>query len=114
MYTGPRRRSDNLTRKLHKQAGCWLRELREERGLSQRELAQKVGAEYYTLISQLAHGYGRIPPNRCLAWTNALAVEPQVFVRRLMMRRDLIRTGSWSGFREFADNSLLIAAMTWS
>src|SRR5215216_4676614 len=84
MYTGPRRRSDNLTRKLRKQAGCWLRELREERGLSQRELAQKVGAEYYTLISQLEQGYGRIPPNRCLAWASALAVEPQVFVRRLM------------------------------
>jgi len=88
MCTSPRRRSHNLTRKLRKQAGCWLRELREKRGLSQRELAQKVGAEYYTLISQLEHGYGRIPPNRYLAWANALAVEPQVFVRRLMTYYD--------------------------
>src|SRR5215470_9460298 len=84
MYASPRRRSYNLTRKLRKQAGCWLRELRENRGLSQRELAQKVGVEYYTLISQFEHGYGRIPPNRYLAWANALAVEPQAFVRELM------------------------------
>jgi DNA-binding XRE family transcriptional regulator len=84
MYASPQRRSHNLTRKLRKQAGYWLRELRENRGLSQRELAQKVGVEYYTLISQLEHGYGRIPPNRYLAWANALAVEPQVFVRGLM------------------------------
>src|SRR5215831_4201783 len=88
MYASPRRRSHNLTRKLRKQAGCWLRELRENRGLSQRELAQKVGAEYYTLISQLEHGYGRIPPSRYLAWANALAVEPHVFVRRLMTYYD--------------------------
>ena len=54
--------------------------------MSQRELAQKVGAEHYTLISQLEHGYGRIPPNRYLA--NALAVEPQVFVRGLMTYYD--------------------------
>jgi transcriptional regulator with XRE-family HTH domain len=88
MHISPRRRSDNLMRTLRKQAGCWLRELREKRGLSQRELAQKVGAEYYTLISQLEHGYGRIPPNRYLAWASALAVEPQVFVRRLMTYYD--------------------------
>ena len=87
VYASPQR-SHNLTRKLRKLAGCWLRELRENRGLSQRELAQKVGAEYYTLISQLEHGYGRIPPNRYLAWADALAVEPQVFIRGLMICYD--------------------------
>ena len=40
-YISPRRRSDNLTRTSRKQAGCWLRELREKRGLSPRELAQQ-------------------------------------------------------------------------
>ena len=66
-----------------KQAGRWLRELRENCGLSQRQLATKVGAEYYTIISQLEAGRGRIPPDRYLVWASALNVEPQEFVRIL-------------------------------
>ena len=42
MYTNCQQRSVNLARNLRNQAGRWLRELREKRGLSQRELAQKV------------------------------------------------------------------------
>jgi len=88
MYTHPRPRSSQLTQNLRKQAGRWLRELREKRGLSQRELARKVGAEYYTLISQLENGKGRVPPDRYLVWAKALGVEPPAFVRRLMLYYD--------------------------
>jgi len=62
--------------------------LREKRGLSQRELAQKVGAKYYTFISQLEHGRGRIPPDRYHVWADALGVEPCAFVRGLMAYYD--------------------------
>jgi transcriptional regulator with XRE-family HTH domain len=58
--------------------------LREKRGLSQRQLARKVGAEYYTFISQLEHGRGRIPPDRVLVWAKALRVEPQKLVQGLV------------------------------
>jgi len=67
---------------LRKEAGRWLRELREKRGLSQRELAERVGAEVYTLISQLEHGRGHIPPDRYLVWAEALEIEPGELVRR--------------------------------
>jgi transcriptional regulator with XRE-family HTH domain len=67
---------------LRKEAGRWLRELREKRGLSQRELAEKVGAEVYTLISQLEHGRGRIPPDRYLVWAEVLGIEPSELARR--------------------------------
>jgi len=67
---------------LRKETGRWLRELREKRGLSQRELADKVGAEVYTLISQLEHGRGRIPPDRYLVWAQALEIEPGELARR--------------------------------
>jgi DNA-binding XRE family transcriptional regulator len=73
---------------LRKQAGRWLHELRENCGLSQSELAAKVGAEYYTFISQLETGRGRIPPDRYLVWASALNVEPQEFVRTLMSYYD--------------------------
>jgi len=88
MYSHPQRRGAKLTQKLRVQAGSWLRELREKRGLSQREMAQKVGAEYYTFISQLENGRGRIPPDRYLVWAAALGVEPRDFVRELMSYYD--------------------------
>src|SRR5215510_2994564 len=81
-------RSTKFTRQLRNQAGAWLWELREKRGLSQRELAERVGAEYYTFISQLEAGRGRIPPDRYLVWANALGVEPREFVRILMSYYD--------------------------
>jgi transcriptional regulator with XRE-family HTH domain len=88
MYSNPQRRSDKLTQKLRTEAGLWLRDLREKRGLTQREMAQRVGAEYYTFISQLENGRGRIPPDRYLVWAEALGVEPREFVLGLMSYYD--------------------------
>src|SRR4051794_13887056 len=88
MYSNPQRRSDKETQKLRSEAGLWLRELREKRGLTQREMAQRVGAEYYTFISQLENGRGRIPPDRYLVWAEALGVQPRAFVRGLMAYYD--------------------------
>ena len=85
MYN-PERRATKLARN---QSGAWLRELREKRGLSQRELARHVGVECcYTVISQLESGWGRIPPDRYQLWADALGVEPRVFVRTLMSYYD--------------------------
>jgi transcriptional regulator with XRE-family HTH domain len=75
------------TRRTHEpwaRAGSWLRELRERRGLTQRELARIVGVEYYTIIAQLESGRGRVPADRYLAWAAALQVEPREFARKLM------------------------------
>jgi DNA-binding XRE family transcriptional regulator len=69
-------------------AGEWLRKLREERGLSQRDLARLVGADYYTLVSQLESGRGRVPPERYSVWAQALEVEAKVFVKTLMQYYD--------------------------
>jgi transcriptional regulator with XRE-family HTH domain len=90
MYAQLQRRSAEPTQELRRKAGQWLRELRERRGLSQRELAKMVNAEYYTLISQVEHGRGRIPPDGYLLWAAALGVEPGAFVRRLMSYYDTV------------------------
>ena len=42
-----------LTQQRRKESGLWLRELREKRRMSQRELADRVGVQVYTVISQL-------------------------------------------------------------
>ena len=88
MYSNPQRRSDKLTQRLRTEAGRWLRELREKRGLTQREVAQRVGAEYYTFVSQLENGRGRIPPDGYLLWAEALGVQPREFVQGLMYYYD--------------------------
>ena len=75
---------------LRKEAGRWLRGLRESKGLSQRDLAQMTGTEYYTFVSQLETGRGRIPPENYLEWAAALGVEPKVFVKTLMKYYDPI------------------------
>ena len=93
MYIHTQRRSAKLTRMLRTRGGRWLRGLREKRGLSQRELARKAGADYHTFISQIESGQCRIPPDRYLLWANALGVEPREFVMGLMSYYDPVTYG---------------------
>ena len=64
--------------------GLWLKELRETRKLSQRELADKLSLDYYTFISQLENGRGRIPVHRYGEWAEALGEDKRSFVRKLL------------------------------
>ncbi len=88
MYGNPQRRDDPKTLELRRLAGRWLKSQREAAGLSQRQLALKVGSEYYTFISQLELGRGRIPPDKYVAWATALNCEPRSFVKRIMSYYD--------------------------
>jgi hypothetical protein len=90
MYNSPQKRSDPDVQELRRAGGVWLRELREKCGLSQRQLAGLVGAEYYTFISQLETGRGRVPPDRYRVWAEALQVEADYFVKRLLSYYDPI------------------------
>lgn len=69
---------------LRQMAGRWLKQLREEAGLSQRDLSNIMGFEYYTFVSQIESGRGRIPPDRYEAYAKALNVRPDRFVRELL------------------------------
>ena len=84
MYGNPQKRSASEVQELRREAGRWLKQLREAAGLSQRDLAARVGADYYTFISQLETGRGRIPPDRYEAWAEALEVEPRAFVTEIL------------------------------
>ncbi|RXV59034.1 XRE family transcriptional regulator [Roseovarius sp. A46] len=72
------------TREHRTTLGLWLRSLREERGLSQRELADILELDYYTFISQLENGRGKIPAHRYVEWAQALGQNPRTFVKRLL------------------------------
>ncbi|AVT82962.1 helix-turn-helix domain-containing protein [Rhodopseudomonas palustris] len=69
---------------LRREAGRWLKDLRLKKGLSQRELAELTGTEYYTFVSQLETGRGRIPSDQYVLWAEALGVDPKEFAKTMM------------------------------
>jgi transcriptional regulator with XRE-family HTH domain len=90
MYGNPQKRSAADVQDLRREGGRWLKDLREQAGLSQRQLAVKVGTEHYTFISQLETGRGRIPPDRYVDWAAALGVPAKPFVQQLLRYYDPI------------------------
>jgi transcriptional regulator with XRE-family HTH domain len=88
MYSNPQKLADEDVAELRREAGQWLKRLREAKGVSQRDLAETVGIEYYTFISQVESGRGRIPPDRFRDWASALGVPPREFVTKLMRYYD--------------------------
>ena len=79
---------NNSPAELRKKAGSWLRSVRCELGLSQRELAHRVNMEYYTFISQIEAGRGRVPADRLRDWSEALEIDPREFAINLMKYYD--------------------------
>jgi transcriptional regulator with XRE-family HTH domain len=65
-------------------AGEWLKKLREKAGLTQIELADRLGFKYYAFVSQVERGYGRVPMDKIGAWARAVGSEPQPFAQRLI------------------------------
>jgi len=61
-----------------------LRYAIDELGHTQAELAEKVGLRYYTFVSQVESGLGRLPIETQGAWAAALGLEPGDFARTLL------------------------------
>lgn len=93
MYAHPQHNAGDSVKALRREAGGWLRERRESLGLSQRDLATLVGVDYYTFISQIEAGRGRIPPDRYESWAEALGIETSLFVRTMMRFYDPVTYG---------------------
>lgn len=75
-------------KELRRRAGAWLKEHRSRAGLSQVQLAERLGLKYYTFVSQVENGFGRVPTESMEAWARALGIEPAVFARRLLAYYD--------------------------
>jgi transcriptional regulator with XRE-family HTH domain len=84
MHGNPQRAVTFRAHELRREGGKWLKEKREQANLSQRQLAAKVGAEYYTLISQLETGRGRVASDQYLVWSEVLGVPREEFVRAML------------------------------
>ena len=77
-------KAEPRSKQLRKQAGTWLKELRGQAGLSQIQLADVLGFKYYTFISQVENGFGRVPVESMEAWAKALGADPTDFAKRLL------------------------------
>jgi len=77
-------KADEKRHDLRLQAGAWLKAAREQAGLSQRELAANMGALYYTFISQIESGKGRLPADRYEIYAEALGVDKRDFAIRML------------------------------
>lgn len=75
---------------LRREAGQWLKERRESAGLSQRDLSAKIGFEYYTFISQIEAGRGRVPAERYEAYAQALGINPREFTKTMLRYNDTV------------------------
>lgn len=106
-------REVNDLAELRKQAGLWLREKREAAGLSQRELAAAVGFEYYTFISQIEAGRGKVPAERYAAYAKAVAVGARDFAMTMLRFNDPYTYGLiFGGEHAVAANSDIVALET--
>ena len=57
-------------------------------GLTQQELAERVGLDTYTIVSQLESGIGRIEPYQYEQWAQALELPILKLVARVLEHTD--------------------------
>jgi transcriptional regulator with XRE-family HTH domain len=72
------------TKVLRQEAGRWLKAARERAGLTQAQLSDEVGLRYYTFVSQVESGVGRLPIETQAAWAKALHLDEAEFARTLL------------------------------
>lgn len=73
---------------LRKEAGAYMKTLRTDAGITQRELAEKLGLLNYTLISQFEAGKARLPPDKMAAFAQTLGIDRFKLAQRLTQYYD--------------------------
>lgn len=87
MYTHPQY-DRHEAKQRRKEVGQWLKQRRLEVEKTQREVAQDVGFDYYTMISQIETGHTRIPPEAMEKYAKSLQINDKEFVKTLMYYYD--------------------------
>ena len=78
------RTDDYIAMMRRKAAGDWLRVQRKTAKMTQKDLAQALDLDYYTFISQIESGSGRVPTSLYRKWALALELDPVQFSRHLV------------------------------
>lgn len=82
----PKSQSSSASRQLLRQQGsAWLRKQREQCGLSQRELSNRLGIDSHTFISAIESGGPALPEDRWEEYANILGIDWQDFCKNMIM-----------------------------
>ncbi len=65
-------------------AGKFLKGIREAKGVTQRQVAEAVGIEVYTVISQYEAGHGKLPTDIWPAYAEAIGMQQEFFAKKLL------------------------------
>ena len=65
-------------------AGIYLEEQRQLSGVTQKEIAEAVGYEFYSIISQLEGGHTDLPKAMWVDYAKVLGVDPSLFAKTLL------------------------------
>ena len=74
----------NLRKEGRLKAGRYLKQMREISGKTQREIAIAVGFQYYTFVSQIEGGHGKLPYDTWATYASVLGVTPASFANKLV------------------------------
>ena len=74
----------NLRKEGRLKAGRYLKQMREISGKTQREIAIAVGFQYYTFVSQIEGGHGKLPYDTWATYARVLNVTPASFANKLV------------------------------
>ena len=77
--------SNNHRKMLRQLGSAWLRKQREQRGLSQREVSDRLGIDSHTFISAIESGGPALPENRWEEYAKILDIDWQEFCKNMMM-----------------------------
>jgi transcriptional regulator with XRE-family HTH domain len=69
--------TSNTAKILRKRFGAWLKEAREQAGLTQLDLAEILDYAYPTTVSQIERGASALPPGELERWAEAIRLTPK-------------------------------------
>ena len=88
VFTNPQQGSGEEAKRLRKEAGDMLKKMREAVEKTQRDVANEVGFDYYTMVSQIENGKTRVPPSQLVAYAKSLRIPPKELAKKLMRYYD--------------------------
>tara|TARA_Y100001934_G_C12161989_1_gene682417 strand:+ start:219 stop:587 length:369 start_codon:yes stop_codon:yes gene_type:complete len=102
--------SSLLSKRLRPKAGAYLQSLRKSAAMTQLDVAKALKVKYYTFVSQLEGGHGRLPPHHYVPLAKALGIDPAIFTKEMIRYYDPFAYAGLFGGHPDVTNAELEAA----
>ena len=102
--------SSLLSKRLRPKAGAYLKSLRQSAEMTQLDVAKALNVKYYTFVSQLETGHGRVPPHHYVPLAKAFGIDRAIFTKEMLRYYDPFTYAGLFGGHPDATNTELEAA----